>query len=404
MGRLNDTDFDLRIREILDSAEEEVPAHIWDAVETRLDEIDASRKRRIIPVWLRNAGFVSAAAAAVALALVLTGTFRNNAPAGQDDMFAVIESPKPQEGSMSTAGDYAGCNDMALLAENIAGTNSQVHVYESVLASADTAGAASEIQEAMEQEKTENVSRPAELPSSMSSINGNAKSDRWTDPFAFEDEAPGSRPAVSITLNGNASGSSNSGTSAAPAIRPMKAGAQRAARNTINETGSSTYSIPVSFGVGAKVSLAPRWSIGAGVNYTLLTRSFKGTYIDESKTPVEYAKIRNSQSYIGIPVNAYFSIISNSKIDFYAYAGGTAEKCVSNRYRMAPEIIYKENVKGFQFSADAGIGVEFIFADMIGLYIDPNIKYYFKDKNQPKSIRTENPLSFGCEIGLRVRL
>ncbi|MDE5891173.1 MAG: hypothetical protein K2H10_09205, partial [Bacteroidales bacterium] len=66
MGRLNDTDFDLRIREILDGAEEEVPAHIWDAVETRLDEIDVSRKRRIIPVWLRNAGFVSAAAAAVA--------------------------------------------------------------------------------------------------------------------------------------------------------------------------------------------------------------------------------------------------------------------------------------------------------------------------------------------------
>ena len=92
-------------------------------------------------------------------------------------------------------------------------------------------------------------------------------------------------------------------------------------------------------------------------------------------------------------------------MDFYVYAGGSAEKCVANVYRMPdPVASYKENVNGFQFSVGAGLGVEFVVADILGIYADPSVRYYFKDANQPKSIRTENPVSFGFELGLRIRL
>ena len=116
-------------------------------------------------------------------------------------------------------------------------------------------------------------------------------------------------------------------------------------------------------------------------------------------------KIRNSVSYIGIPVNAYFSIIKTNIVDFYTYAGGSVEKCVANVYRMQnPVATYKESVNGFQFSVGAGLGVEFVVADILGIYADPSVRYYFKNSSQPKSIRTENPVSFGFEIGLRIRL
>ena len=143
-----------------------------------------------------------------------------------------------------------------------------------------------------------------------------------------------------------------------------------------------------------------------------MTRSFKGIYIDPvTSSSVSLSgdftesKIRNSISYIGIPLNAYFSIIRTGFVDFYVYAGGSAEKCVANVYKiLTPAATYKENVKGFQFSVGAGLGVEFVVADVLGIYADPSVRYYFKDATQPKSIRTENPVSFGFEIGLRIRL
>ena len=173
--------------------------------------------------------------------------------------------------------------------------------------------------------------------------------------------------------------------------------------------GSCNYGIPLSFGLGAKIIFTPRWSLGVGVNFSMLSRTFSGTYTtyaeDGAPTVTPYSKIRNVQSYVGIPVNAYFSIVKSKAVDFYAYAGGTVEKCVSNRFRMAEtDGLYREKVEGFQFSANAGLGVEFIVADMLGIYIDPSIRYYFPDERQPKSIRTIQPLTLGFEMGFRVRL
>ena len=59
--------------------------------------------------------------------------------------------------------------------------------------------------------------------------------------------------------------------------------------------------------------------------------------------------------------------------------------------------------KLIQISAAAGLGVEFLVGKHLGLYVDPRIRYYFNCR-QPKSIRTEQPLMAGVEMGLRIRL
>ena len=46
---------------------------------------------------------------------------------------------------------------------------------------------------------------------------------------------------------------------------------------------------------------------------------------------------------------------------------------------------------------------KFLVGNFLGIYIDPSLRYYF-DNNQPKSIRTAQPLMFGFEMGLRARL
>jgi hypothetical protein len=57
-------------------------------------------------------------------------------------------------------------------------------------------------------------------------------------------------------------------------------------------------------------------------------------------------------------------------------------------------------VDGVQFSAAAGIGLQFRLVGGLNLYFDPSLRYYF-DCGQPTSIRTQMPLLMNLEAGLR---
>ena len=138
----------------------------------------------------------------------------------------------------------------------------------------------------------------------------------------------------------------------------------------------------------------------------MLSREFYGTYTEVRNEEVTLynSDIRNKQQYIGIPVNVFYNILDRERVSLYAYIGGTAEKCLSDSYDvLTHSITHREQVNGLQWSAGAGIGVEFTPWKRLGIYLDPSLKYYF-DCNQPKSIRTAQPLMFSLELGLRFRL
>ena len=222
-----------------------------------------------------------------------------------------------------------------------------------------------------------------------------------------ESEIKERKTKVSLVLSGVAGTNSAQNNGNAGVIRrPTLSAAPIKTSVTQTEAGDN-YSIPLSFGVGTKISFNSRWSLGVGVNYTLLSRKFIGDYTKvESGKIVKSIKsdIRNTQHYVGIPVNAYYNIVENKFVNFYAYAGGAVEKCVSDEYRvLSKDIQHKESVKGAQVSANLGIGVEFMLGNHLGIYVDPSARYYF-NCNQPKSIRTAQPLMLGFEMGLRVRL
>ena len=218
-----------------------------------------------------------------------------------------------------------------------------------------------------------------------------------------EDEKTEKRD-ISLMLSGLASTNSTQsrnrlGLMKAPTITsaPQKTGVTETSTN-------STYGLPVSFGVGVKIGLSDRWSVGVGANYSILTRQFYGKYTDVDKNIDIHSDIRNTLHYIGIPLNAYYDIVDKDRVNLYAYAGGTVEKCVADAYHVLSDSIYhRDNVDGMQLSANVGFGVEFMLGKHLGLYIDPSVRYYF-DCNQPKSIRTVQPLMFGFEMGLRARL
>ena len=65
---------------------------------------------------------------------------------------------------------------------------------------------------------------------------------------------------------------------------------------------------------------------------------------------------------------------------------------------------HKDHTGAVQFSTRLGVGVEFIAAERIGIYLDPSATWFINTQNVPKSFRTRHPVLPAFELGLRVRI
>ncbi len=400
-------EFDLMMKSILDEAQEEVPAHVWEGVSAGLDK---AAGRRAVVLWWRRAAIGVAAAAAVVLGVFLRYNGDNELvpAAANEDMIAVVEpeTTVPAETDEAVGAEEtieARMPDMVAMADEVS------YEIEDEPSDVDYGHVAVEDEGATVEDEALTVEDESEAADNQRKKVEKAEPAGYFPTEWEEDEDVSKRRNVSLVLSGvagtnNALNQNRVGAMMSPGIKPAPK------KTEIEETSAqSSYGIPMSFGAGVKIDLSKRWSIGTGVNYTFLSRQFYGKYTKVSPAgdieSVTSSDIRNQQHYIGIPVNAFYDIVNNDRINFYAYAGGTVEKCVSDTYNLLnTSINHKEKVEGVQLSANAGIGVEFMLGRHLGLYIDPSVRYYFKNEKQPKSIRTAQPLMLGFEMGLRVRL
>ena len=388
---------------------------IWEGIERRM-----ARRRRL--VLLRRAGMISAAAAIVIAALLL------KPEAGHETAVRVIEgTERLAEASTEPEASEDGVGNPA---ENPAGDcRETVGVTGPATAAVSATTKGMEATEDTEATKTTEAVTP---PSSGTpgkviseaddepdtgysqeeldrmSIDDFDESGTWT----WKEEKVRKKKKDYLAAVLDLSTTAEAGTFAngivSPAeirhIRKMnayKVDPDLNKKDTVIERNSGSYSIPVSVGIGAKIRLSKRFDLGIGLNYTIMSRKLAGEFNGEY-----YSEIRNIQQYIGIPVNLYYNIIGNDKISLYIQAGGAVERGISDLYRMTGAdnsvITHHEPVKGVQFSVSAGIGIEYWFSSVAGVYFDPTIRYYF-DNYQAKSIRTDQPLQTGFEIGVRFR-
>lgn len=391
---------DLLIRSILESGQEEVPAHVWEGV---ADGLDKAARRRSRVLWLGRAAAVAAVAAVVVGVFFSRSTDEIVVPEAKGDMIAVVSEPAPESGNTEEI-LLAHVESDNVFKPSDAATG---YVMEIVTEPETEEVTAQDVIQTAPQETVEPVKEAAEP------IKENIPAEIKTeieDSFDWEEEEDIKRKKIkaSLTVSGIA-GTNNPQNKGG--IGPLRSPGifKSPEKTTIEQTSAqTTYGIPLSFGAGIKLRFNDHWSLGMGLNYSLLTSKFNGKYtkVEDgvASLPIT-ATIHNSLHYIGIPINAYYNIVSRDFINFYAYAGGTVEKCVANRYEVqtTPVINHEESVKGVQLSANAGIGVEFMLGRHIGIYIDPSLRYYFHC-SQPKSIRTAQPLMLGFEMGLRFNL
>lgn len=388
MSENNIFENDLLMRAILEGGQEDVPARVWDAVSERLDEAAAKGRSKTVALWWRRTGIaVAAMAAAVAGVVVLNRPETSDiVPAASDSSMIAVAEPE------------------VIMVEEIENV-----IQEGAIVS-KTSGAklmayAPEIREAspIEELIEESAQTPAVEPAK------EYAEEKVYFPEVWEDEETQSRRVKTAFTVSGITGASSSQNSSGTGINRAPAVILAPTKTSIREKENQPkYGLPVSVGAGVKFEFTPKWSLGVGLNYTNLSRTFSGTYTHVNEAGaidnIVNSDIRNSQHYLGIPVNAYYNIVDSKHVNFYTYAGGTVEKCLSDKYHvLSDKIIHKEPAKGVQLSANLGLGAEFMIGEHAGLYIDPSVRYYF-DCDQPKSIRTAQPLMFGVELGFRFRL
>ena len=399
----NDTnkDLDLLFKEGLEDAAVKAPRGAWKAVSARLDAAApaaAAAPKRSWLLW--GAPAFAFAAAALAAVLYVGNTEKTIINSGEElitvadaqpsgPVAMVEENVMPDADRASVIGTRAGFvpkeiqtpDQITVLPEQIADdTNVTPDTNPGVMPDADRASSdnvnSSEAEDGVEKSHQEST-------------------EQWVDPFAeimAEEAAAAKKPAGKVALR---AGGIVGGNDAHIASRP--AFSSGLPSSGIQETSNSIYGIPVSFGISARYHFAEKLAVSAGVNWSFLSRTFKGQY----KT--EEGIFTHNLQYIGLPVSLSYDVVDSKTLLFYCYAGGSAEKAISSKYYiydLSTSPLLSEDVPSLQYGLFGGIGVEFRVSDKLGLYADPGVKYYFPG-NQPKSIRTDKPLMFSLEAGLR---
>ena len=167
--------------------------------------------------------------------------------------------------------------------------------------------------------------------------------------------------------------------------------------------GDPKYDIPLKFGLGIQYRINNVISIGTGVNFSILNSEY------ESIIGGQKYDIKQNVQYIGIPLNIYFGFVNNNSFRFYGNIGGAIDKALGIKYSYSLngfEDSRRDPVSGVQFSARAGLGVEYKFNNLLGVYLDPSVAYYFESNQQVgsypiRTIRSDRPFQVEFELGFR---
>lgn len=160
---------------------------------------------------------------------------------------------------------------------------------------------------------------------------------------------------------------------------------------------------PVKVGMSVRFKLAERFGLEGGVNY-----SYHSSEIASGDESGGY-KTEQKLHFIGIPVNAYYDIWHTDFLDVYVSAGGAAEFCVSGKshtdYMAGNSLVSSsdENVRDTrpQWSVNASAGVQYNFSNLVGIYAEPGISYYFDNGSNVSTIYKDKPVNFNLNVGLR---
>ena len=145
-------------------------------------------------------------------------------------------------------------------------------------------------------------------------------------------------------------------------------------------------------------------SLESGLSFTQLNSDLR------DGTTSNYQSGKQKLSYIGIPVNVNYNLLSWQKFSLIASAGVLAEQCIaaSRKWQYSidnkPTKTEKEDLgtKPFQMSVNGSLGIQYSLSPVFSIYAGPGISYHFDDGTSIETIYKEKPVNFNINCGIRI--
>jgi opacity protein-like surface antigen len=168
-------------------------------------------------------------------------------------------------------------------------------------------------------------------------------------------------------------------------------------------SGKVKHKVPISAGLGVSYFLSDRWSLQSGVTYTFLRSEWNSDY-----TSNNYAEYKQNLHFIGIPLSVSYQIAEWKHFQLYASTGGICEFNVAGEYK---ETLFSENLKKISnknlrmkrpmWSVNTRAGVSYPLWKFINIYAEAGASYYFDNKSDIETIRSDKPFNVSLQAGIR---
>ncbi len=165
----------------------------------------------------------------------------------------------------------------------------------------------------------------------------------------------------------------------------------------------SEYEKPFTLGLSANIGLNDHWSILTGLDYTRL----RSTHSIGRDTL--YIKNQQTIHYLGVPVGLSYTVWSKGNLNLNASAFCKMEIPVAgilnSEHHNGVTYTYQNTLRlkaPVQWSAGAGIGVQYNLTPWMGLYVEPQVRYYFDAGGRVQTIRQVEPVEFAVPFGVRL--
>ena len=366
----------------------ELPPGDWERFEA--DYLAPKRKRRVLPFIFA----VTSAAAAVVAAVLLINRPSSPDPISVEHTYVAevspVDVPEPVEAAVA---------EMSIPP---ARTPRQVFVPRQVpdVHEVEEASTLTETVDEVSVPESEPVT-PSEEPKSEAvpeSVKEPVQVERWPDVFEdIEEQTASKRVAFAPIVKGfqgKGNGQLNSGFVGTPLYGSEPSGfsgVHELPYQKLPDAFTPQHAIPLSFGLDVSVPLLPRLALTSGIELSLYRSTFTATETTGGM------QLRQRAYYLGIPLRLDWTLWDQGRFSAWLGAGGKADYLISGKF---DELRLKDNT--VHFSAVGDLGVQYRLLPNVGLFLQPEVSYYFKPANPAlETYRTEHPLTFSLGVGAR---
>lgn len=402
---MTDNDWIKQLQSKMDGHQEPVPDDLWQDIEKRLTQQEATS--RPMPAWRRYA-----AAAAVTLAVIGTGCLlwlNNDDTTVNPPVIAMTnpeaDTPSPEtfdqgEATVPTPGSRVPAQrrpqTAAIKANQIAAKASDK------IAQASTPAAVADVQESDDEPIKQDAEHATEQSIQMhpKSNEHHAQPASYPQPVdqkVIRSTAKRGPLTLGLYASNNFKSEGMTNNSHVFAFDPvlfyqLSSGVPSDYTEYIF---TAKHHAPLSLGLSVRVPITNRFSITSGLVYSRLKSDFTSKSRHREQT----------LHYLGVPIGATYTFWTYRCLNIYAIGGMQADfnvkATLEENSRVNPISISKDRV---QFSALAGPGLQLDLAKGFGIYVEPTVRYYFDNGSDIENYFKEKPWNINLNAGLRLTL